>query len=152
MSTVQPINFQAKHRFVTPAIQKNIQILSDKMNKESVINTCGEQFTAHEVKSLTSKEDDIKFTKEATKLLNSNSQNAIIAMNGINLAINENTGEIVKHHKPFFKSWSKIMTSLESLLSKLNDNYNNSDVVKKGYLSVHGLTSKGAKNLLNHTN
>lgn len=150
MSTVQSINFQGKHRFVTNSIRKNIQQLSGKMNNEAMLITYGDQFTLREIKSLTSKEDGIKFTKEATKIVKSDSQNAVITIGKVNLSINATTGEIVKHHKPFFKSWSKIMTSLEKLLSKLNNNYNNSDVVKKGYLSVYGLNSKGAKNLLKH--
>ena len=152
MSTVQSINFQGKHRFVTNTIRENIQQLSGKMNKDSTLITYGDQFAIREIKSLTSREDGIKFTKEATKIVKSDSQNAVITIGKVNLSINATTGEIVKHHKPFFKSWSKIMTSLENLLSKLNNNYNNSEVVKNGYLSVHGLNSKGAKNLLNHTN
>ena len=66
-----------------------------------------------------------------------------VFFDNIKLIIDNVTGEIKDFKKPFFTRWKKIMQTLDEYLVKMNDNYENADIVKKKRISVAGFTQKG---------
>ena len=57
----------------------------------------------------------------------------------VRILINNQTGEIEKCIKPFFMRWKKVLKHAENIIKTLNDEYNNSEKVKKHVISVAGL-------------
>ena len=63
------------------------------------------------------------------------------------LQFNSANGEILNHKKSFFKTWSAIYSQAESYLKTFAEEFNNSEIVKKGFVGIAGFTQKGLKQL-----
>lgn len=52
------------------------------------------------------------------------------------------SGEVLKLKKPFFKPWHKVMDDITETLRLAKQNFNNKEVVEKRFMTLIGLTKK----------
>ncbi len=144
---IQSVNFEKKQRFVTPKAKKNIEILLNKMNDEGISDKGEYYFQSTLIKGLKYKDDfkliDGRINVGKIKQKDQMKKETHVFFDNIKLIIDNVTGEIKDFKKPFFTRWKKIMQTLDEYLVKMNDNYENADIVKKKRISVAGFTQKG---------
>ena len=136
-------------RFITPQMQNNVQDLLTRMNSETKENSNAYRTCAAFVKSIKYK-DEAEFTdgRMIFKKVSPEEQmvkESFLQINKTSLVIDNKTGEIIEHRKPFFSRWSKIMKKAEKYLNLLKNNYDNPELVKKEWLQHKELTPEGKK-------
>ena len=153
MTTVQPISFQSKQRFLSKTAQQDVKHLVGSMKLKSAVDV-GEYFFSEKTLTSLNLKDNKGKNKFVFKVLrfgfDDNSaelplqQQNIIKMGRTKLLINNETGEIIKSHKPFYKSWTKVLKKVSNYLAELRSNFYNSEKVEQKFFYIEGCTEKGA--------
>ena len=144
---IQSVNFEKKQKFITPKAKKNIETLLNKMNEEGLYDKNEYYFQSTLTKGLKYKDNfeliDGRLNVGKIKQKDQMKKETHVFFDNIKLIIDNATGEVKDYKKPFFTRWKKIMQTLDEYLIKMNDNYENADIVKKKRISVAGFTQKG---------
>ena len=158
VNRIQGTNFQSdveKKRYMTSGMQENAQLLMDKMNQcdKYTLDDNKLQYTVNYLLSVENSKS--KFTDESKLYGRQNSFNdksrvCSLKMGSTTLYMDANSGEVFsKSEKSFFSSWSSIFSSAENCLENLVRNFDNSEFVKKNFLSFKNYTKTGIKNVQN---
>lgn len=145
---IQSSSFNGKQRFITHAMQDNINILMDKMNEGTEYHSDGLNFVTTIFKEISTKDKKVRFQdgriyfgdKLKRKSLK---KEALLTIGKTELVIDNKTGEIIDYYKPFFTTWKSIMKKIEKYLNFFRENFDNSEVVEQRKLTVSGFTKKG---------
>ncbi len=141
--------FSKKPRYIPADMKENTCKLLTKMNLEAVHKTSADFFETSEVRGL--KIGDAYF-KDGKFLAERDSEDRLTAygkgksmleFNKVRLVIDNRNGQIIKHKKPFFKSWKSILKQAQSIISTGLEQYNNTDIVQKIMYKKRGLTPLG---------
>ena len=142
---VQNINpaFNAKKRFIPHKTLYDMQNLLTKMNSETQYQDNGINFLSKMMTSVfTNKNNafiDCRYLLKRSAKLDGVST---LTMGKTELEIDNATGEIIKHKKPFYKSWAKILNQASESINNLCTNFDNQNVVTKRFLTISGFTQE----------
>ena len=145
---IQPQNFEGKQRFLSADGTMKVQKLLKKMNNETVYNATGDTFES-KVLGRININNEAGFTDKRFLVAKSDELfgESTLNFDKTELVIDNTSGEIKEHRKPFFKSWKKVLSKAEELISTAIDNFDNNDVVRKRFIKIGGFTRKGAEKL-----
>ena len=142
--------FNTNKKYVTPEILKDANYLIKKMHSEKTYTETTSNFIKKtEVRGLKIK--DATF-KDGQFLAKRNSKNELIPygkdssmleFGETRLIINNSTGQIIEHKKPFFKTWKSIFSQVRKIITTAVNNYDNDNIVKKIVHHGAGLTENG---------
>lgn len=124
IQNIQNTNFE-KRKFISPQARENLASLLKKMENESVYPNKEDLTDAIIVTSLKVNNGPI-LSNYLT-----NYETHFIKGENLNLIINNETGEITKEEKPFFSRIKTFIPEIEETINIANQNYENTDIVKK---------------------
>ncbi len=139
--------FAGKH-YLNPNQMKGIKNLLTRMNAETVTNRTETWFSSTITKELSYKKNKIRFI-DGRMIFDKVADNeqmqreTLFTLGKTELVINNKTGEIIDWEKPLLTGWNRIMKKIDNSLKTLNEQYDNSAVVKKKKISFEGFTKKG---------
>ena len=73
--------------------------------------------------------------------------NTYLTIGKVQLVIENKTGKIIDHYKPFWKTWNSVLKNIKDTLIEINAMYHHPDYVKKHRFSIEGFTKKGYETL-----
>ena len=147
---VQNINptFSAKQRFIPSKTLTNMQNLLHKMNSETQYQDNGVGFTSKVMLMIfTDKKQAFSDRRYLLRHSEKLSGTSMLELGKTELEINNQTGEIVKHNKPFYKTWKKVLNQATETISNLCDNFDNTNIVTKRFITISGFTQEGYNKL-----
>ncbi len=139
--------FAGKH-YLKLNQMKGIKNLLTRMNAETVTNRTETWFSSTITKELSYKKNKIRFI-DGRMIFDKVADNeqmqreTLFTLGKTELVINNKTGEIIDWKKPLLTGWNRIMKKVDKSLKFLNEQYDNSAVVKKKKISFEGFTKKG---------
>lgn len=149
MQSIQSnINFEAKQRFLTQTQKKNINVIIEKMSKETKYETNGIFFKSTRVHRLIIPEKAEFICARIRGNDTRDCDKVHLTVDKTQLVIDASTGNIEDFCKPFFTRWSKVMRSVDKYLGVFMENFNNSKVVQKNRFSVCGMTTEAFENYM----
>ncbi len=142
--------FQCKKRFLSANGLKNMQSVLSKMNANSCCQENGSEFSS---KILSGLKINNSFFSDKRYLLSPQKNvsmfgESTLEFGKIKLTFDNQTGEIIKHKKPLFKSWKTVMQSAENILSVAKENFDDEKIVIKKFINISGFTQRASKKLL----
>ena len=155
VNAISGINFRAeqspKKKFLTPNIQKGIQKLLREMNMNTVYkeNPAHTGWESNILSSLKMGEDkvftDYRFYIKPVVNPGNFTHDCSLEMGNTKLDINSTTGEILRHKKSWFSTWSSVYKQAEDCIKMFVENFDNPKIVKQRRLGLAGYTQKGFK-------
>lgn len=152
MSTVQPISFQGKSRYLSENAYNNMKSVLTKMNNDAGYINGDSVFSSSHLTRLKLYDNSAMFcdSRFLLKKVNDNEQmqgKTLISTKNAQVEIDNKSGEIKGLDKPFFSSWTKVIGKVEEAIQRFAENFENSKYVKRGYISLIGLTKNGETKL-----
>lgn len=146
--TRSDLAFAGKQRFISKQAKENLKNVLNKMNSEALYVEHGDIFVSSTVSGLkingkANLKDERFLTSQSNKIKGTTS----LEFGRTNLKINNETGEIVKHKKSIFTTWSSILKKADDYINLALQNYDNKNVVNKRKITIEGFTQKGLKHL-----
>lgn len=147
--------FWGTGRYLTPRTYGQLRNILTAMNSEakyidngkSFENTTVTKLRLHYGKDNASLTDKRFLTEKAPDNEQMKRGVTRVDMGKTHLVIDNNSGEILMCKKPFFKTWSKVMSQLRDTIYTFDSFYTMDKVVEKVKFSIHGLTEKGLEQL-----
>ena len=154
MSTVQPISFQGKTRYLSDNAYNNMKSILTKMNHNTGYINGGNVFSTSHLTRLRLCDDSATFydSRFLLKKVKDNEQmqgKTLISTRNAQVEIDNKSGEVKGLDKPFFSTWTKVIKKVEQTIQKFAENFENSKYVKRGYVSLIGLTKDGETKINN---
>ena len=146
---IQSQNFKGKQRFLSGSTTKNIHELLNKMNSETRCEYFGDTFESKALGRLriNNEANFIDRRHLIDKAKNSIQGKSTLMFKDTELTIDNKSGEILEYKKPLFKSWKKVFKKADEIITFALDNFNNTGVVKKNFLSICGFTTRGVNKI-----
>ena len=133
IDNINQTNFYGKTRYITENMKASVESLLIRMNHQYYKTQQGN----HIVHTLTNKINmkNAAFTdkRELKEVLPHNKQMqglSILDFGETHLEIDNETGEIIKTLKPFYKPWFIVVRKAEQILQEFRNNFFDSSVVK----------------------
>lgn len=145
VNNIQSVNFNAKQRFLSPETTKNMQVLLEKMNGETVFQCSENTFKSDMLTGLNiKKKGDFYDLRCLTRKSNNLKGCSELNMGKTTLLIDNETGSVKPIKKPFYKTWSNILQQVTDLIKTAVDNFDDKNVVEKRFIGISGFTQKGS--------
>ncbi len=139
----QKVSFQGA-RFLPSQTTQKMQTLLLSMNSQTEFKSTEMTFESKILSCLKTKFGNIidsRFVLKPTPSIGEG--RALIEAKNLKLEIKANTGEILSSKKSSVLSWGKVYRRVENLITNLQENLNNEELVEKRFLKLGGLTQKG---------
>lgn len=140
IQNIQPNNFEAKDKFITPKMSNNIRKILTLMNQDKTRVLEGDYFKVSVIKKLihnnTSFEDQCYKTNNIPQESIMNGLSTL-KIGKISLEIDNKTGKIFEAKKPFYKPWFYVLKQAENVLDTLFRNFYNPKTVKKEIIRIN---------------
>ncbi len=140
--------FRGKKRFLNSQALSDMQFLLNRMNSRTTYQESKTDFSSKLVGGLSIQEkaffSDKRYLLSPAKKMFGIST---LEFGNVKLTFDNQTGEIIEHKKPFFKSWKKTLKQAGELLSKAKSNFDNASIIVKKVINISGFTNYGAKKL-----
>ena len=154
MSTVQPVSFQGKTRYLSDNAYNNMKSILTKMNHNTGYINGGNVFSTSHLTRLRLCDDSATFcdSRFLLKEVKDNEQmqgKTLISTRNAQVEIDNKSGEVKGLDKPFFSTWTKVIAKVEQAIQRFAENFENSKYVKRGYVSLIGLTKDGETKINN---
>ena len=148
MSTVQPINFQGKTRYLSDNAYNNMKSVLTKMNHSTGYINGDNVFSTSHLTRLRLYDDSATFcdSRFLLKKVEDNEQmqgKTLISTRNAQVEIDNRSGEVKGLDKPLFSTWTKVIKKVEQSIQRFAENFENSKYVKRGYISLIGWTKDG---------
>lgn len=140
-------DFGKTKRYITKQSLDDIEKLLFRMNQETKYQSNENYFTSTILKCLKHK-DDVTFIDGRIYLSQVPKDKqmrgeTLFTIGKTELVIDNKTGEITDYVKPFYVMWSRVMKKISQYLTSFQLNFDDSSVVEKRFLKIHGFTEKG---------
>ena len=135
-----------KRRFINAQMRSDLEVLLERMNSEVVTESGEYRFKSTMTKKLESGKAfliDGRIFLNKVPLDKQMQHETMITIGKTELVIDNATGEIIDHHKPFYITWQSALKKLAKYLTLFKEQYNNPQIVTKKTLSIAGFTEKG---------
>jgi len=148
--------FWGTERYITPRMYGQLKNILTKMNAKAKYIDNGKNFeytTVTKLKLHYYGKDNAILTDKRFLMRKATDDEQMergvtrIDMGKTHLTIDNNSGEILMYKKPFFKTWSKVMSQLHDVINTFDSFYTLDRIVEKVKFSIHGLTEKGIEQL-----
>ncbi len=154
MSTIQPISFQGKQRFLSKTAYGELQSVLTKMNHNTGYINGGNVFSTSHMTHLRLYDNsamlcDSRFLLKEVKDKDQMQGKTLISTPQAQVEIDNKSGEVKGLDKPFFSTWTKVIGKVEQAIQRFAENFENSKYVKRGYTSLIGLTKDGETKINN---
>ena len=130
--------FEAKQRFLNETQKKSVNLLIEKMGKETKYESDG-MFFNHTRTNKLSIPEKAEFVC-ARFLKDTDCDKVHLTLDKTELVIDAPTGKIENFYKPFFTRWSKVMENIDKYLKVFVENFNNPKTVQKETFTISGMT------------
>lgn len=143
---IQSQTFESKQRFLNKTQRLNLQAILGRMTSESTFEAQEFHFTTKMLQSVRIGKSARLFDQRFQAKPSYNMQGqSTLEIGHSSLTFDNETGEIIKHKKPFYLSWTRLLKKADKILQLADNNFNNKKIVKKRFVSFEGLTSKGVE-------
>ena len=148
MSTVQPISFQGKTRYLSDNAYNNMKSILTKMNHSTGYINGGNVFSTSHLTRLKLYDNsailcDSRFLLKEVKDKEQMQGKTLVSTRNAQVEIDNKSGEVKGLDKPFFTTWTKVIKKVEQSIQRFAENFENSKYVKRGYISLIGCTKDG---------
>lgn len=119
LQAISSINFESNKKLLPDNIMHNLTTVLDIMNKnaESSVNNASKKYLNY------CKNAEVIYYPFDVNNASASSYNIILNIDDAQLIINQNTGEIIGSHKPFFSRWKTIFSHAETYFNKIISEY-----------------------------
>ena len=152
MSTVQPINFQGKSRYLSDNAYSNMKSILTKMNNDT-------SYMSYATMCPTSRLTRLKLHDNSAMLcdnrflyrkVDNNNQmrgTTLISTKNAQVEIDNESGRVKGLDKPLFSTWSSVIDKIEQAIQIFEENFENSRLIERGYISFFSITKNNKTNV-----
>ena len=148
IQTIQNQSFEAKQRFLPPNTHKQVQELLNKMNNETTCVSTKDMFSSNILGAIKINPQEAYFYDQRCFLNKAKdffAGESFLEMGTVRLRIDNKSGEITKHKKPFFKSWKSIYKQTSEVINCACENFEKKEVVEKRFIGITGVIRKACQ-------
>ena len=150
IQNIESQTFLSQH-FISNATKKQMHSLLNRMNEEAIYKKKGSNISFNILRTLSLKQEKACFidNRLLTTFEKDNfSGSSVVKFAKTTLYIDNETGEIINHKKPLFKTWKSALKDVSNVIKSLYENFNNNKLLNKEYWSGAFDYEKNAKNLI----
>ena len=140
-----------KPRYITENMRASIESLLLRMNFATTVEEKGDHFISTITNKLKSIDghvfEDERMYKKPLPYKEQMKGFSVLKFGRTMLNIDNESGEIIYHKKPFYKPWFIVLRKAEEVLNDLRAYFNQPDVVQRECIQIQDLTPEGAKKM-----